>query len=81
MEQILTSLREERENSQKENEELRVQIRLCEDRADSLNVQLTETCRKLKESKSWELNPQNSYLYSPFFLLQPNPLWKPPGRN
>lgn len=51
LEQILAALREERENSQKENEELRVQLRLCEDRADSLNCQLTETCRKLKESE------------------------------
>lgn len=51
LEQILSTLREERENSQKENEELRVQIRLCEDRADALNSQLTDTCRKLKESK------------------------------
>lgn len=51
LEQILTSLREERENAQKENEELRVQIRLSEDRGDALNAQLTETCRKLKESE------------------------------
>lgn len=54
LEQILTSLRDEREHAQKENEELRVQIRLCEDRADSLNNQLTETSRKLKESKCFD---------------------------
>lgn len=51
LEQILTSLREERENAQKENEELRVQYRLSEDRGDALNSQFTETCRKLKESE------------------------------
>ncbi|XP_059612125.1 rootletin isoform X1 [Phlebotomus argentipes] len=52
LESYLSSLREEREAAQKENEELRVQIRLCEDRGDSLNNQLIETVRKLKETEN-----------------------------
>ncbi|GAB0088294.1 rootletin [Sergentomyia squamirostris] len=52
LETYLGSLREEREAAQKENEELRVQIRLCEDRGDSLNNQLIETVRKLKETEN-----------------------------
>lgn len=56
----MSSLREEREAAQKENEELRVQIRLCEDRGDSLNSQLIETVRKLKESK-YQIFPTCSF--------------------
>lgn len=46
----LSSLNEEKNNCLKEIEALKVQLRVCEDRGDSLNNGLQETTRKLKES-------------------------------
>lgn len=82
LEQILTSLREERENSQKENEELRVQIRLSEDRGDALNAQLTETCRKLKESEELPPLPESLLNLTIIYLpSQTNPSLTLPAKN
>ncbi|KAG5673476.1 hypothetical protein PVAND_003521 [Polypedilum vanderplanki] len=48
----IASIKEERENGLREIEELKVQLRLTEDKADSLNNQLADTMRKLRESET-----------------------------
>lgn len=47
---MIASIKEERENGLREVEELKVQLRLTEDKCDSLNLQLADTVRKLRES-------------------------------
>ncbi|XP_053659814.1 rootletin [Anopheles marshallii] len=46
------SLREEKDTLLKDGEELKVQLRLSEDRCDALNHQLQDTQRKLKEAEN-----------------------------
>lgn len=52
MEAYMSSVRAERDAGMKDIEELKVQLRLSEDRGDSLNLQLLETLRKLKETEN-----------------------------
>lgn len=49
MEQRIEEIRREREAAQTEIENLKVQIHLSEDKMDSINNQLNDTLRKLKE--------------------------------
>lgn len=51
LETKLEEIRAERDAGQQECEELKVQLHLLEDRNDSLQNQLQETTRRLKESK------------------------------
>ncbi|XP_058060907.1 rootletin isoform X1 [Anopheles bellator] len=52
LEVVAGALREEKDTLIKDGEELKVQLRLSEDRCDSLNHQLQDTQRKLKESEN-----------------------------
>lgn len=49
LEQRIEEIRREREAAQTEIENLKVQIHLSEDKIDSINNQLNDTLRKLKE--------------------------------
>lgn len=48
----IACIKEERENGLREVEELKVQLRLTEDKCDSLNNQLADTVRKLREAET-----------------------------
>ncbi|XP_055612940.1 rootletin isoform X2 [Uranotaenia lowii] len=50
LEVLQGALREEKDTALKEIEELKVQVRLSEDRCDSINLQLQDSLRKLKEA-------------------------------
>lgn len=51
LEQRLEEVKCERDNSQSEVENLKVQLHLVEDKSESVNNQLHETIRKLKEGE------------------------------
>ena len=52
LESKIDEIRAERDSGQQEAEDLKLQIHLLEDRNDSIQNQLQETNRKLKESKT-----------------------------
>lgn len=73
LEIFLNAMRDERDTAQHEVESLKVQVRLSEDKGDAINLQLQETLRKLKESKSLlvgsvSIGPSIHFFW--FFLFQ-----------
>lgn len=50
-EQKIEEMKNERDNAQTEVENIKIQLHLCEDKGESINNQLYETLRKLKEGE------------------------------
>lgn len=51
LDQKIEEIKSERDSAQSEVENTKIQLRLCEDKSESINNQLYETIRKLKEGR------------------------------
>lgn len=78
----LSSITIERDNCLKDLEDLKTQLRLTEDRANALNVQMQDTCRRLKECKFLHFSYYYSHSFHTFVVVvQPRMFAKAHAKN